>query len=478
MKSIIVDLNDLEVCDGVVNVTDGINPPISRSISSISKHFIENKSPIYNSQDFSIQSWVDNKQTFSTGLYSTIEFDQNLFKEQNNLTLQYSLELPLGSESQDHHLPSWISLKGLSLMGTPPEQISPRHYDFVLVAQNEFKETKVPFTLTIQISFNYKVKLVSACIGYLASLVGFLFTFNKIYNILARRYYKYPRSYKLKLDQEITDNKIFPISFIAREIQESKKILRLDEFTKDSNFIDSDTKILDKEKITTALQNLNNPYYNSAESFSREVLQQLVVNKIVKDKLKEDKATRDIFNKIKDHWMDLVTVSALSPSQFMINTVKLEKKILKLDCSSSDDETDLSRTSSQLLIKDQYNMDLLENAILAHAFSFQNLDMNTIEIDVVSHKKLQATTLWERVNSFLLRDLKPFVFLNKREIGYGMKYVMKEKSLHFVGKLIYDLKDDMIVVHVRTRRGRVLREIEITGENRNQSFIERVSEKL
>ena len=474
LKEIIIDLNDHAFCDGTVNVTDGINPPISHNISSISKYFIQNQEPIYHSTgNLSIQAQMNTKQPFYTGLYSIIEFDKNTFKDENNLTMEYSLEMP-----SEGHLPSWISLQGLNLMGTPPEQISPRHYEFVLVAKNEFKETRVPFTLNIEISFYYRIKLLSSSIGYLVSLFGFLLSLNKIYNILARKYYKYPRSYQLKLAEEITDQKISPISFIKNEIKETKNILKQLKSCGYNDFVDPDTQILNKDKIVAALENLENKY-NDSTAFSHGIIQQLVINKIVMEQLvrKQEIRTRDIFDKIKNKWMDLVLATE-SPSQFIINSAKLERELSKFGA----DETDLSSMSDQpLLAGHQYNLDLLKNAILAHAFSFQNLDIETINIDVISYKKLKGNSFWLKIKRLLLHDLTQFVFLNKREIGYGIEYVIKENTLHFIGKLVYDLKDDTIVVHLKNNRGKVLRELEITGDTRNllkESLIESVSEKL
>jgi len=216
----------------------------------------------------------------------------------------------------------------------------------------------------------------------------------------------------------------------------------------------------------------------TADNFSCGIIQQLIVNRIVMKQLqsKQEVKTRDLFNKIKNQWMDLVTVT--SSSQFMVNSVNLEKALSSLSPSyqkQNHNETQL------LLIKNDCNMDLLKNAIIAHAFSFQNLDIDTIRIDIISNKKLKGNWLYIMIRRLLQKDIKPFVFLNKREIGYGIEYVMKNKTIHFVGQLTYDLKDDTIVVHVKNNRGRILREIWLTGENQGiheHSLLEDVSEAL
>jgi len=358
-----------------------------------------------------------------------------------------------------------------------------------LIVKNEFQEIRVPFTLNISISFYYGARLLATSLGSLISLIGLVYSVNKVYNVLFKKFYRYPRSFKLRVGQEITDNTLFPISFVQTEITQSKHIFKdLKKFVakEDSRnsmveyFIDSESNTLDKEKIIATLNVLENNHYHEATSFSREIIQQLIINRIVMDQLsnKKEAPTRDIFNKIKNRWMDFVTVTS-SSSQFVLNSENLERE-LSGDIQESFDETTLS---TQLLqVRTELNMDLLGNAIVAHAFSFQNLNIDTIRIDVISYKKLKGNSLWILMRRLFLKDLKPFVFLNKREIGYGIEYTIDENTLHFSGKLTYDLKDNVIIVHVKNHRGRVLKEMWITGEPKetqnHQSFMEDVSETL
>jgi len=480
LKEIVID--GPSVCFVDFSITDGMNPPAKFHQFLLSKFVNLNKQPVYNSSSFPLQQQIDSRP-FYTASYSAIEIDKNTFKDENNLTLEYSLEM----QETGKQVPSWISLKGLTLMATPPENHSPLPYKFVLVAKNEFKNITVPFTLRVNIPFTYAIKLASAYVGYLVSFIGFIFTLNKIYNFIARKYYRYPRSYKLKLGEEITDEKIFPISFITEEIKESKIIYDQLEaliiFDEKSQlldyFIDSETQSLYKDRILATLQRLQNKYYDSTDKISRGIIQQLVINKVVNKQLasKNERKTRDLFHKIKNQWMDLVTLAS-SPFQFMINSEKLEMELSKL--TSKEDESDMD---NRPLFAKGYNLDLLGNAINAHAFNFQNIDIDEIRIDVVSHKKLKGKSLYLLIRRFLQKDIKPFVFLNKREIGYGIEYVVKKNTLHFIGKLIYDLKDDTIVIHLKNNRGRILREIWLTGESQktlelSQIIIEDVSETL
>jgi len=227
-------------------------------------------------------------------------------------------------------------------------------------------------------------------------------------------------------------------------------------------FINPQTQELDKEKILATLSTLQNKDYLLADSSSREVIEQLVINRIVNKQLaaKQEAKTRKIFNKIKDNWVNFVTVVP-TPSQFAINSVNLETELSKITSSSSNHKDNLS---IGLLAKREYNLDLLQNAILALAFRYQNLNIETIRIDIISHAKLKGNGLIMCIRRLLQMDMKPFVFLNKREIGYGIEYVIRKNTLHFRGQLTYDLADDTIIVHLTNNRGRILRVITLTGE--------------
>ncbi len=487
LREIVVDLGQLkdsEHSGGIVTLKDGVNPPISRYVENLSKHFHINQAPQY---DDSLQAQIDT-QLFYTGLYSMLELKKNTFTDVNNLSLSYDLETQTPGEES----PSWISFRGstLGLMGTPPEKLWPLTYKFKLVVKNEFKNVTVPFTLHVNISFSYVLKLAASWLGKIFTGIGLLFAWWKIYNFIFRKSYRSPRSYRLKLGEEINDSKIFPISFIAEEIKESKKIFcELEKYIKNQKwdslfeyFVNPDTQEFDKEKIVSTLRELENKYYKEADSFSKGLIQQLIINKIVMNQLqsKQEKETLKIFNKIKNNWMDLVTVTSSSPPQFTIKLDKLEQELLRLTSYQKDnDETQ----NSLLLPENKENLDLLANAIIAEAFNFQNLDIETIQIDVISYKKLKGNSLWTMIKRFLQKDLKPFAFLNKQKIGYGIKYKIDGNTLRFAGRLTNDLKDGIIVVHFKKGGKKTLREIWLTQESqeiedRDKSYMENISETL
>jgi len=163
--------------------------------------------------------------------------------------------------------------------------------------------------------------------------------------------------------------------------------------------------------------------------------------------------TRNVFNKIKNKWMDLV-IQTPPPQQFLINTIALQEEL-----------SNFSQESSTEFLLPKLNMDLLQNAIIAQAFNFQTFDIDTISIDVISYKKLEGRSLYLMIKRLLQKDFKPFAFLNKREIGYGIEYTLKDNTLRFGGCLTSEIKDQTVIVHIKNHRGRVLREMWITKED-------------
>jgi len=188
--------------------------------------------------------------------------------------------------------------------------------------------------------------------------------------------------------------------------------------------------MLNKTKIIETLEALDSKYYSQADKASREIIQQLVINRIVMEQLngRLETETKNTFNRIKNQWMDFVT-STSEPAQFIINSKNLERELSKNSLSARQSLNDSTSSTESLLKNRNFNLDLLNNVIIAYAFSFQNLDINLISVDVISYKKLKGSSLWFMIKKLLLRDLKPFVFLSKRELGYGIEYMIYENTL-------------------------------------------------
>ena len=78
------------------------------------------------------------------------------------------------------------------------------------------------FTLNVKLSSSYYVKLLLKILGAL----GIWVYFYRFWNILCRRFYRYPREIILRVGERVTPSVIYPIAFIGAEIKESKVIMQ------------------------------------------------------------------------------------------------------------------------------------------------------------------------------------------------------------------------------------------------------------
>jgi len=220
LPKILVNLNhdETQICQGYIAISDGLNPPINMTISNLSSYFTINQLPTTNSI-LLLQDQINNVSVL-TGQHFIIELDPKTFQDVNNVSLEYELVM------QDKHKekPNWLSLRGLSLMGTPPETLYLQSFELAIAVRNEFKEVEIPFTLSVKISFVYALKLVFVCFGYLFTIYKIWRNYGLIYNIIAKKYYRYPKDFYLLPHQEVNDDIIPPILFIAQEIKESEII--------------------------------------------------------------------------------------------------------------------------------------------------------------------------------------------------------------------------------------------------------------
>ena len=126
----------------LLSVSNGMNPPAHKSLDNLATYFKINEALIVKKN---VQEQV-NKFSVYTGEYFNVELDSETFFDMNYGSLTYSIE---SAKDADEH-PTWLSLRGLSLMGTAPEQWRHLQYHLVLVASNEFKSTRIPFTLNMK----------------------------------------------------------------------------------------------------------------------------------------------------------------------------------------------------------------------------------------------------------------------------------------------------------------------------------------
>ena len=254
-------------------------------------------------------------------------------------------------QDSDTQVPDWLTIKEFTISGTPPEQLTGRKIDLVFVVKNEYQTTQLAFTLNIEISLAYALKLIFSYVGGLLTVFGLVFYFPKIYNILFKIAYRYPRDFTLVIGETITEQMIYPIPFIADAFTESrlileylsKKILREIKSKKKEEivtyFTDPITHQLDHQKLTQTIQEVaveirnKNPskleLYTSGVDSRKVLIRRLVANDITIKLLdtSREKETKKAFDNIKRNLFDYIVFSGCSDDgicEFSVNKEKLE----------------------------------------------------------------------------------------------------------------------------------------------------------
>lgn len=165
----------------------------------------------------------------------------------------------------------------------------------------------------------------------------------------------------------------------------------------------------------------------------KEIIIQIIANNIVERQLHspEESATKNVFHRIKHNWINIVQ-PVQEPCQFTVNKSKLKNELQTAGLSSymipannttkkehrrksENTKTELSMVSlsefersaslpnKSLEVhlnnaeaeeslkhrgKNDINLSLLENAIIAHAFRYHNLDINKADVDIIILKKV------------------------------------------------------------------------------------------
>jgi len=548
LKELVVNIEEEgQTTEALITISDGLNPTLNVNIPDALKYFVKNEYPIVDPK-YDVQSQIDGFAVY-TGEPFTIELSQKTFRDLHDLELEYKIAM----QDEKEHVPGWISMKDLKIIGTPPQEWSKPSYEFAIIVENEFKSIQVNFTLSVRISLQFALKVLATYGGYLFTLIGLWIYANKIYNIFAKKHYRHPKKFIIKVEEEITDKTIFPIAFIGIELQESalvfREIERLISKGLNSNiltssqlvghFVDSVTGHLDKGKIISLVEQIipklfsrNNPSESRSKKYIFEIdshknlIQQIIINKIVKKQLEshKEKCTKTVFETIKGDWLDLVDGEA---SQFIVNKAKLINKLKKIGIEldeeiepqkeefSIDDLIDQPReklftidrfdnihfkndenVSDGILLtspktnesssssrkprsmekslmgnekQNKLNVDLLENAICAHAFEYQHLDIEAIQIHIEAKQKARGSSAFHRIKRFLKLDLRPIAFMDKGKIGYGILYQIENDILHFYGVPHANVRGKTLVVQITNGKGKILRELWLYGFNNDEN---------
>jgi len=477
MNSIVVNFENGRSCDASIMINDGSNPRVLVGLTNISRYFKANAPPKLNQNaDKTVQEQLDSAD-IQTGKYFTFTLAGDIFEVENAESLRYELVMANNGTA----FPTWLSFGGLTLKGTPPQEVLGRDIDLVLIAQNEFKQVGVPLTLHVKISLALYLQLVLKYIPYVLTVVGLLVSANKIWNIFGTKHYKHFKEFYLDVGQEVSPALIEPISFIKEELEQSRLILKyLGKMEKDKrnlllpSLIDPITQVLDKEKVTEKIQEAVNQMSpkdrQTLKRYPSPIIDKIIVNKFVLMQLElgGEARTKSLFEELEPFCMEVVerNGSAVLPSssslELSINQNKLDNLIKRIRPDSLEANENLEESligSGDSSVLPGVNISLLQDAILALAFENHTLDILPINLDIGVKQRIPANFLWR----FLKLDLRDIYLNEKTKINYGINYQIIDDKLCFYGVTQNYFKDKTIIVQVKNLHQRIMKEIWIHG---------------
>jgi len=467
LQSVVVNFeNATGLADASITITDGLNPPVTKSLKNISRYFVPNIPPAPNKQaGKSVQEQINSTGIY-TGQYFTVTFDEDTFIDENSEDLKYDIMMAANGTA----LPDWLSLNGLTLKGTPPEEILGRDIDLVFIARNEFKQYKERFRVHVKISFTFVMKLILKYSPYILTAVGLFVSANKIFNILEKKRYKHLKEFFVGVGEEVSPDVIFPVAFIKEESEQSRRILK--HLEKNGGTDLNEGGLLNKQKIIEKIEETVKTMPSgdreklTEESSHPEIVNQIIINRFVTmelDSAKERK-TRKIFEEIKPRCLEVVQKDPSSASGFTISQKKLNRLFRRFGRMAH--EKSINLEESLLTLEDEIegvNMSLLKDAILAYAFENHSLDMLPIDVGIEVKQKVKAGFL----SRFLKFDLKDIYLNDKNKIDYGINYRIVGDKLCFFGVAQSNFKGKTLVVQITNSKHKILKEIWINGVSKD-----------
>ena len=461
LKKLVVNLEEIESCDGKIIVNDHLNSPVTEEINGISRYFEINEKPRMNSS-LTVQSQV-NLENIYTDEHFTLTLSEATFVDKNTEKLTYELAM---NDEKRSSLPTWLTFNHLTLKGIPPEDVFLREINLVITAKNEYKKLEVPFVLRIKISPIFALKTVISVSPYVITMIGCLIYANMIYNILCKKRYRHGRDLFVEVGKEMRKETIF---FVAEEKREVEIILReigeeiacrlnchsVNKYQLAEYFIEGDKeKIIEMIKRVALKGNLKEKlklYVNGSHS-TRELIQQMVINEIIMCQLnlKQEEMTKEIFNNLKDRWIDVVE------DEGVINQAKLEEIL-----SNQGQDVTQKEGSRELLLKNssRLNIGLLKAAFLAYATEKHCIDVSAIDTKIIAKYQKKKNIIFK----FFKLDLKEIIFTKKQKLGYGINYEVKNEAICLFGIPDERFAGKTLVVQIINRKQRILKEIWIHG---------------
>ena len=517
LKLIVIDLDNAESCIGSVWVHDGLNPSIENyTITDISVYLQKNNFPQIKVDIGLFQDKMADIPLY-TDTYFTIVLNDSLFIGEN---IQYDL----GDKSEDMY---WLTLSGLSITGTPPDQLWPwKEYQVNLIASNQYKSTPLPLTLRVKWGLGFVLKLL----GKITIPIAIWIYLNIFINILGKKFYRYPREFTIRSGQDISLQRFLPITCIRKELKESRFILKelQKSISRELNsivqlaryFVDSTSQQINKQKLNHTIEKViaelpvtKHKYikcWTSNDNSQKNLLNQLILNELVIKQLDfpQERLTKQTFNDLKSNWTSFVYCNQESaPWELFIDKAELNQQLqtrgVDLDQKDSlehtlktsvnnqtssnttnlaqndglqntsfsnlHDEIDIqlihnnNNSGSRFEENLRINFELLNSALLAHAYREHHLDADIARISIVCKEKTNKPWWLPGVISrFLKLNLRPFRCTIGDNIGFGIRCNVKDNVVSFFGTADRTIEGKIIVIEISKGR-RIMREIWING---------------
>ena len=305
---------------------------------------------------------------------------------------------------------------------------------------------------------------------------------------------------------------LFPIAFIGKEIKQSDFVMKKlrENVAKELSlkavsktqlaeyFMDSEKSELNMERLSTAVDDIiftlidaestKLTNYGVELRLNRELLIHIVFNYLVISYIQTNKQdpTAVAFKRLQDAWRDIVQVDSQHLWKFTVSVENLSRHLEPPSATHTSIEKDdiacingrdqykglliQSEKTSEMHPNDieQINLKLLASVLAAHAFKKHHVQADLTQVQIISSQKVTGNYPYfiAKVVMFMKFDLNRLVFYRGQKIGYGIKYKTKGNVLQFWGVAKTRLCNEKIVVQIVSKRGRMLKEIVISGASK------------
>lgn len=314
-----------------------MNPETYVEYTNITQYILVNTAPSFFAP---VQDQV-NGFDILTGTDFSVTFDPFTFIDVDGDALTYDLKM------QDPDLPliAWLQLDDLNLSGNPPNQLG-LSVDLVLIASDGYKTCQQSFTLTVKPSPSFIISIIASYVGPIIGALGAYIYAIRIYNIVCKKRYTFPRTFSARPGILVTDAEIYAVGFVGEHSKEANKILKgirklySKEKLPDAKTVQNKkssnlaylTKLLtpngeiDNVILTSTIETLITKQqkpkkteiydlFQQNKNLSRETVLEIIKDKLYLEMLACNPKTQALFERIKPDYANLVEIKSSKPAK-------------------------------------------------------------------------------------------------------------------------------------------------------------------